>query len=863
MPASTYRRYFGQYTLSPVVKGRITDINGNPLDIIGEVTVYLRYGKCIVKENIWVAENLRLFAHILLGYPAMARHGMQLKPSRNIMTIGKGKYYTEVSRYELKRNIAPETNKLNEDEEKRTKGILKNCNRRLKVLHRKSIIEGLLENNQETMITTGREVRLKSGEKAVIECRINPIHEGRNVITIPEAVQLKGISVSSSLHTVNNGKIFLEISNDRGGKVRINEKTPLTIGEIYKTQLITVEEEEHISIKDWLDKYPSATLHTVKSEEYKGRTNQSRREEIEKHLKNVDKEIPQDKKEELTNLLSSYKDVVALEGDRLGKTDIIKHVIDVPKDSKPIYIPAYRVAYSYKDIIDKEVEKMREEDIIEPSRSPWSFPLLVVPKKDKTYRVVVDFRRLNSITKTDPYPMPSMRDLIPTIGKKKFFSTIDLLQGFLQIPLDEESRQLTSFSSSSGRWMYKRMPFGLKSSPVTFVRLMDIVLEGLLDKGVYVYIDDLIIGTETLEEHLHLLDIVLNRLKKAGLKLKLKKCKFLQKKVTYLGHTLSEEGIQVNEEKIVAIKDYPRPKDKKAVKSFLGLASFYRSFVKDFAKIAAPLTSLMKENVEFIWKSKEEEAFCTLKERLANPPVLAFPDFKREFFLVTDASNVGIGGCLMQIHDGKYKPIAYYSRKLRPAELNYHVTDKECLGIIESLKHFRFIIFGNHITVFTDHSAALEMFKNPSASGRRARWFLIAQDYEICLKYLSGKRNVIADALCRHPPELGEGLSSVTTLQSNEVEINEARFLENIMTLEYNEELSEESFKDSQRADKNIELALRIKEGNLVSTLEEERQIKKNLGCEIKKLKSIDGILCREDKEKDNFTGEEETVTRI
>ena len=226
----------------------------------------------------------------------------------------------------------------------------------------------------------------------------------------------------------------------------------------------------------------------------------------------------------------------------------------------------------------------------------------MVPKKDKTYRVVVDFRRLNSVTKTDPYPMPTMKDLIYTIGNKKYFSTIDLFQGFLQIPLDKESRPLTSFSSSSGRYQYKRMPFGLKSSPVTFVCLMDIVLGGLIGKGVFIYIDDLIIASDALEGHLLIIHKDLKRLQKAGLKLKIKKCSFLERKVQYLGHTISEERIHVNNDKIEAIEEYPIPRDKKAVKSFLGLASFYRMFVKDFAKIASPLTSLMKEDMKFQWQ---------------------------------------------------------------------------------------------------------------------------------------------------------------------------------------------------------------------------------------------------------------------
>ena len=355
------------------------------------------------------------------------------------------------------------------------------------------------------------------------------------------------------------------------------------------------------------------------------------------------------------------------------------------------------------------------------------------------------------------------------------------MSGFWQVELDEQSIPLTGFSSDIGHFEYLRMPFGLKSSPITFCRLVDEVFKGLIGKIMVVYIDDIIILGKTVEEHLANVEIVLQRLQKAGLKVKLGKCSFLKKQVKYLGHTLTSTGVQVNKEKIRAIADYPKPKSQKEVKSFLGLASFYRSFIEHFAHIVSPLTDLLKENVRFSWGDRQEEAFINIKKKLSNPPLLAFPDFNKEFIIVADASQHGLGSALMQYNtsNGKLQPISYYSRKLSPAEINYSTTDKEGLSVISSLKHYRFIVYGHPVTVFTDHSAIIQIFKNPNLNGKRARWHLIASDYDVNFKFIPGRSNNVADALSRHismvdvDRNLDEEL--IRTSQDNDSDIKEIK----------------------------------------------------------------------------------------
>ena len=329
------------------------------------------------------------------------------------------------------------------------------------------------------------------------------------------------------------------------------------------------------------------------------------------------------------------------------------------------------------------------------------------------------------------------------------------------------SQEKTAFATHSGLYEFTVMPFGLCNSPATFQRLMETVLSGLTQKSCLVYIDDVLVMGKTFEEHLANLMEVFERLRAAGLRLKLVKCIFGGDKVVYLGFVVSRNGISPDPQKVEAVRDFPRPFYVRSLRSFLGLASYYRRFIHSFSVIANPLFHLTKKEVEFTWSPACEEAFERLKQHLVEAPVLAFPSFDRGFLLDTDASGVGLGAVLAQKQeDGTIRPVAYASRTLQPHERNYGSTEMEALGVVWAIKHFRHYLYGHHCDVFTDHEALKSLLNTPHPSGKLARWGLALQEVDLAIYYRPGKKNVLADALSRSPVSVREEGSPVVLEES-------------------------------------------------------------------------------------------------
>ena len=296
------------------------------------------------------------------------------------------------------------------------------------------------------------------------------------------------------------------------------------------------------------------------------------------------------------------------------------------------------------------------------------------------------------------------------------------------------------------------MPFGLVNAPATFQRLVELVLAGLARSSCLVYLDDVLVIGSTLEEHNQNLEKVLERIRQAGLRLKLKNCKFARTSVVYLGHVVTEDGIKTNPQKIEAVRAYPVPSNAKALRSFLGLASYYRRFVPGFSKVAGPLHALTKKDALFIWGPDCRTSFETLKQLLTASPVLAVPDFSRRFLLETDASGAGLGAVLAQEQsDGTKRPIAYASRSLLKHEKNYGINELEGLGVVWAVKHFRPYLYGNPCVVYTDHQALKSLLNTPQPSGKLARWGMALQEMDITIQHRAGKHNENADALSRYP----------------------------------------------------------------------------------------------------------------
>ena len=425
-------------------------------------------------------------------------------------------------------------------------------------------------------------------------------------------------------------------------------------------------------------------------------------------------------KEQSEQLVRKYSDVFALSDEELGRTDVVKHVIDTG-DHSPIRRQPYRVPVVYREKISQMIAEMQDQGVIRPSLSPWASPVVLVPKKD--IRFCMDYRRLNAITKKDVYPLPRIDDILDALGKTGYFSSLDLAQGYWQVELDEESQQKSAFTTHRGLFEFTCVPFGLCNAPATFQRLMTQILADLEWGICFVYLDDILVTSKTFEEHLRR---VFDQLRQAGLHLKPRKCLLLREKVPYLGHVVSKAGIRPDPAKIEQVQMYPVPTDITKVRQFVGLASYYRKFIPDFATIARPLHLLTRKNVGFEWTPACSEAFQTLKEKLVSAPVLSYPWFGQdeEFILETDAGGEGLGAILSQCQVDQIHPIAYASRSLDKHECNYGISELETLGLVWAVRYFRPYILGHHTTVYTDHAACTSLLKTARPSGELERWEL-------------------------------------------------------------------------------------------------------------------------------------------
>ena len=452
----------------------------------------------------------------------------------------------------------------------------------------------------------------------------------------------------------------------------------------------------------------------------------------------------------IVSLLSHYSDVFSQGDHDIGRTNRVKHSIHTTCPA-PIRQKPRRPPMGQRDEIDKQINDMLARGIIQPSSSPWASPIVLVDKKDGTKRFCVDYRLLNQNTVKDSFPLPRIDESIDSLDGAKYFCTLDLASGYWQVPLDDNAKLKSAFIVPGGLFQFEVMPFGLCNAPSTFERLMEQVLSGLQWKILVVYLDDVIVYGPTVNEVLARLELVLQRLRGAQLKLKPKKCHLFKREVLYLGHVVSEHGVATDPTKIETVKNWPQPKTQTDVRSFLGLASYYRKYIKGFSTIAKPLTGLTEKNQAFIWSPECEHALQTLKEKLITAPILAYPKPGQPFILDTDASNFGIGAVLSQEHDGHERVTAYASRTLNKAERNYCVTRRELLAIVTFLKKFRHYLYGHEVLVRTDHGALrwLMNFKDPE--GQLARWLEIISRFRLTLQHRAGRIHMNADGLSRRP----------------------------------------------------------------------------------------------------------------
>lgn len=552
-------------------------------------------------------------------------------------------------------------------------------------------------------------------------------------------------TISDCLTTTKNGQAYVEATNSTDNDIILKLSAPITA---------------HV--------FSEQTLAMTKTS-YSDRTRDVLSRLRTDHLN----------KEEKGNLLAicnEYSDIFYVEDEPLTFTNQIKHRIRT-SDEIPVHSRTYRYPYVHRQEVQTQIRKMLEQGIIRPSSSAWSAPIWIVPKKTDAsgkikWRLVVDFRKLNEKTLDDKYPIPNISDILDKLGKCQYFSSIDLASGFYQVETHPDDIHKTAFSVdfAPGHFEFLRMPMGLKNAPSTFQRVMDHVLRGLQNVICVVYLDDILVFSTSLQEHIVNLRKIFERLRESNFKIQMDKSDFLKHETAYLGHIITPNGVKPNPDKIKAIQNYPIPKTTKQIKGFLGLLGYYRRFIPNFAKLTKPMTSCLKKGAKITLSSDYTDCFEHCKKLLTNDPVLQYPDFTKEFILTTDASNFALGAILSQGTVGSDRPIAYASRTLNDSEVNYSTIEKELLAIVWATKYFRPYLYGRKFKIITDHKPLQWLMNLKESNSRLTRWKLKLSEYDYTVIYKKGKSNTNADALSRveiHNEEIDSIVVNISSSSSS------------------------------------------------------------------------------------------------
>ncbi len=451
--------------------------------------------------------------------------------------------------------------------------------------------------------------------------------------------------------------------------------------------------------------------------------------------------------QELDSMLSMFPHVFS---DIPGEALNVEMAIETGS-SPPIAQAPYSVPLGIRDAMRRELLKLEKENIIVRSNSPWASPIVPIRKSDNSLRLCIDFRKLNAVTLPDPFYMPVLDEMTVMLTDSHCLSKLDLTRGFYQVRLAEQDREKTAFLSPFGKYHFLKMPFGLRNAPALFQRLVEGVLAGQEDH-VTVYIDDIIlIHSQNWKEHLSHIKMVLSSLSRAGLKCKNSKCEFGKSSLVYLGHVIGRGSMSIPEARVEAIRNHPRPRTKKQLRSFLGLLSYYRRFVKDFASLSAPLvphTSKVAPD-KVSWTQELVNVFSKLCTPFSVSLSLVFPHRDDLYIVDSDASAMGIGGVLSVIRLDEILPVAFFSRKTKNAEQRYSAQELEGLALYSTIKYFEFYLIGHHFLVRTDHKSLTQMMRNPQNNKRILNWSLKLSDFDFTIEYRPGKENVVADCLSR------------------------------------------------------------------------------------------------------------------
>ncbi|CAG2190886.1 unnamed protein product [Mytilus edulis] len=592
------------------------------------------------------------------------------------------------------------------------------------------------DNVQIAMATTVDLVEIQPQSEIIIPVHVGKFKHGTTVILEPKgnlSIEHQ-VAGGKTISTVLRGIASYRLMNPTNSTVYIPRRTKIAKAETIQSNRVTKFTEGSSAPINSLSETTSNQLCSELSE-------------LGFNLDNL--ELTVEQKQQIQNFLIQNRDIFAKDLSELGHTNLHYHTI-YTGDAKPISAAPYRQSPQMRKELDKQLDEMERNNIIEESTSPWHSPVVLVKKRNGSIRVCVDYRALNRITEPMSAVIPTMTDIFDTLAdsKPELFSSLDLTSGFWQVPLDPSTKHKSAFITHKGVYEFNRLPFGMMNSPLTFQCLMTKVLKDLNFKIALVYIDDILIFSKNFEDHLNHLQQVFSNLREANLKLNPEKCKFATRTIKYLGHVISKDGIRVNPENTDKVKDFSRPTTAKQVKSFLGMANYYRKFVKDYAHIAAPLTKLLKKDQRFKWTPECDIAFENLKDRLTSAPILSFPHLDKPFILATDSSEFSNGYILSQIQNGLEHVIAYGGRQLRGSELKWHITDKEALALVEGVQHFKHYLANQEFTVYTDNISVKYLQKIKDCQGRLGRWSLLLQGYNFKIQHRAGSKNP-ADCLSR------------------------------------------------------------------------------------------------------------------
>src|SRR5438132_1790391 len=444
-------------------------------------------------------------------------------------------------------------------------------------------------------------------------------------------------------------------------------------------------------------------------------------------------------------VVSDYPDVFPEELPGLPPDRAVEFSIELIPGTAPVFRRPYKMSPNDLAEMKVQLQELLDKGFIRPSSSSWGCPAMFVDKKDQTKRLVVDYGSLNEVTVKNKYPLPDINILFDQLSGAKVFSKIDLRSGYHQIKVREEDIPKTAFSTRYGLYEFLVMSVGLTNAPAFFMYLMNSVFMMELDVCVVIFIDDILVYSKNEEEHAKHLRIVLDRLQEHQLYAKFSKCQFWLKEVSFLDHILSEKGVAVDPSKVQEVLEWKSRTSVTEIRSFLGLAGYYRRFIQDFSKIAKPMTKLLQKEAKFNWTSDCEAAFQQLKNLLTTAPVLTQPDITKSFYVYCDASGTGLGCVLMQ--EGKV--IAYASRQWRKHEEHYATHDLELAVVVHALKIWRHYLLANVCHIFTDHKSLKYIFTQSELNMRQRRWLELIKDYKLEVHYHPGKANVVADALSR------------------------------------------------------------------------------------------------------------------